>query len=197
MAHLTKKGALSITSDIDRIAAVVVAEFQALGIPEKVAKDFEHRCDKLSDRIERTAGIDPEDEDEKKSAKKADFDAKEIGEETSGPLEGEGDEPYMKGEFDQQENRELREDQESGKLPSVNTEPRSPRPGVQASLTNLGNSLKGVKLSAGMEERVASALILAAQVIKDAKKKADDEEEGAEEEVEAGKKASHDYNLSA
>jgi len=49
----------------------------------------------------------------------ADFNPEEIGEKESGPLQQEGDEPYMKGEFQQVENTELHDKQQAGQLPSV------------------------------------------------------------------------------
>lgn len=58
---LSKKGALLLTHDMDRIASVIAAEAGTLGVPAKVAAGFAEWCDRLADRIENTAGIDPED----------------------------------------------------------------------------------------------------------------------------------------
>lgn len=210
---LTKKGALLITRDLDRIATVVTSEAKTLGIPEKVATGFSEWCDRISDRIERTAGIDPADVAAKAALlKQADvktdypfdkgktFDGTEIGREQGGPMQSEADEPYMKGEFSQQENRELREKQEGGQLPGVNTEPRGPRSGVQASLAALTKVVNGSKYSEAVAAKVAEALNLAAEIAKSAADDEDEkegEDEGAEDDK--GKEASfaHGYNLNA
>jgi len=227
MAHLTKKGALIISRDFDRIATLVTAEWKSLGIPEKIARDFEHRCDLLSDRVERTAGMDPTDKaataellrrfaldhktdypfDEGKSEHND-----EIGEETGGPLEGDGDEPYMKGEFSQQEYRELSDAQESGAVSGVNTDPRGPRPGMQASFGDLVATLKEAApaLDAAGQARVAEAIRLAAGVVREAKgmnpgfkefldkKKEKDGDKGDDkDDKKDDKKASHGYDLQA
>ena len=52
---LTRKGALNLTSSIDRIASAVQENASVLGIPENIAKDFSYRCDLISDAVERTA----------------------------------------------------------------------------------------------------------------------------------------------
>ena len=52
---LTRKGATQVTSDIDRIASLIQEQHVALGIPERVAKDFCYRCDLVSDAVERRA----------------------------------------------------------------------------------------------------------------------------------------------
>ncbi len=208
---LTKKGALLITNDLDRIASVIGENHETLGIPKKVADGFAQWCDRVSDRIETTAGIDPQNKaaemrlalsgqqdhktnypfDEGKT-----LDAEEIGEETSGPHEGDGDESYMKGEFTQQENRELREKQESGQISGVNTDPRGPRPGVQASLDTLTAAVTGGRYSPAAAAKLSEALLLATDIAKSAA--GDDEDE--DEEKEKGKEASgygHGYNLNA
>tara|TARA_Y100000310_G_scaffold194428_3_gene194442 strand:+ start:6889 stop:7509 length:621 start_codon:yes stop_codon:yes gene_type:complete len=204
---LTKKGALLITNDIDRIATVIGQNHTALGIPQKVADGFAQWCDRVSDRIETTAGIDPKNKAaELKLAlsgqqdHKTDYpfdegkthDGEEIGQEKSGPAEGDGDEPYMKGEFTQQENRELREKQQAGQVPAVNTDPRGPRPGVQASLDTLTAAVTSGKFSEAASAKLAEALNLAAEIAKSA---ADEDEDDDEK----GKEASYDhgYNLNA
>ena len=58
--------------------------------------------------------------DEKKVAPH-NFDPEEIGKEDAGPLEDEPDEAFMKSEFTQQENRELRERQQDGDLGRMRT----------------------------------------------------------------------------
>jgi len=73
----------------------------------------------------------------KMAGKVADFNPEEIGVEKSGPLEEDADEAsYMKDQFSQQENRELRETVEGGDIgpDKIKPEEQKPRPGVQASL---------------------------------------------------------------
>lgn len=84
MKKVSKKGALQVTRDMDRLAGLIQTQNKALGIPDHIASDFVRRLDMLSDHIERTAGFDPED----------------IGEETGGPLHGS---PHLNGEFTQEE----------------------------------------------------------------------------------------------
>ena len=55
MPTLSRRGALSVTTDIDRIANVVQAEHEALGIPKEYALKYAYYCDVISDRIERHA----------------------------------------------------------------------------------------------------------------------------------------------
>lgn len=144
MAKLSKKGALAVIADQDRLANLYQLDWKTLGVPKKIALDFAHRCDLLSDHIEKQAGIKralTEDPEPKTSYPQTGetFDAEEIGEETSGPEEQEPDEPYMKDEFTQQRFRELRERQEAGELGATpNPEEQTPTPGRQASYEALG-----------------------------------------------------------
>ena len=200
MAKMTKKGALQVTRDLDRIASLFQAEHAALGVPKHIAHDFALRCDMISDAVERTAGLsrealtgyDPVNE------------PKEIGEEVAGPLVDEPDEPYMSGEFTQQENRELRERQQKSEMgpDKVTTEPQKPTSGVQASFKGLITALKSGEYD---EARVARALRLATGVVKQGKGKVPpefleqqkgkkkDDDEGDEKEA----KKAHGYNLFA
>lgn len=94
MAHLTRKGAKSVTADLDRLADLVQHRFEVLGLPEKVAQDFAHKCDLLADHIEQhaihLAGEAPEEEDveveEEVVAKKAARKSKRSGEEAEEPV---------------------------------------------------------------------------------------------------------------
>lgn len=54
---VSKKGALQVTADLDRLATVFVEEASRLGVPVKIAEDFAKRCDMLADVVEKTAGI--------------------------------------------------------------------------------------------------------------------------------------------
>jgi len=205
---ITKKGAFQASAALDRIATLIQMEHTSLGIPEKVASDFAHRCDLLADRIERTAGLV---RDQKGNLKNADFNPSEIGVEKAGPLEGDSDESYMRGEFSQQERRELREEVESGNIAAPDLDPQPANPGVQANFKALLAALKSAKLTPAGAAKAAKALELATGVIKsssddededdekDAGKKAgsrwasDGEDE--DDEKDAGKKASHGFNL--
>jgi hypothetical protein len=189
--RITKKGAFQASTALDRVATLIQAEHAALGIPEKIAADFAHRCDLLSDRIEVTAGLE---RDEGGEVKNADFDPSEIGREDGGPLEGDGDESgYMGGQFSQQENRELREEVEGGNLAAPSMAEQPARAGVQASFLSLVAALQSTNLSFAEEARVAKALRLASQIVKSAE---DDEDEDEGDEKESGKKA-HGFNLYA
>jgi len=179
MAQITKKGARQVTADLDKLATLFQDQWEALGIPQKIAKDFAYRCDMLSDAIEKRAGFDPS----------------QIGEETSGPQEGDSDESYMNQQFSQQENRELRERQEGGDLGATpNPEEQTPTPGVQASAKALGDALKQAKLNAQAQAKVAKALELATRLVQAAEEEEEEEEEEVEEEKEAKKSA---YDLFA
>ena len=131
MAVMTKKGAREVTQTLDRIANLFQSEAELLGVPTKIATDFALRCDLLADHIERTASAN-----EAALAKRADYykgknetglsvepppsdgvDANNIGDEVPGPLEMiDSHEPWMKGEFTQEELNALRILQQSGKL---------------------------------------------------------------------------------
>ena len=183
MPQMTKKGARSVSSALDNIASLMEKDWQSLGLPQHIANDMALRCDMLSDTIEKHAGL-----------KRAEFNADEIGKEKSGPLEDEPDEPYMSGEFSQQENRELRERQEGGDLGATpNEDQQSPTPGVQAALQELTAATEGLD-----HPQVERALRLALDVAKTAKKAEEEEveEEEVEEEPTSSKKA-HGFDLSA
>jgi hypothetical protein len=175
---MTKKGAMQVTSALDNLAQLFESDHGVMGIPVKVAKEFALRCDMLSDFIEREAGIKKEALTGDDPVKEPGFNPEEVGEEKKGPLEDEPDEGYMKGEFSQQENRELRERVEDGDLGPNKTvdEPQKPQPGKQ-----------------GAEEEVEEEEVEE----KASGKKAQEEEEEVveEEEKESNKKASHCFDL--
>lgn len=122
--QISKKGAMSVTKDIDRLASVVQENWADLGVSQKFAKAFAYNCDVLSDRIERKAGI----------ARKADFDPAEIGAEKAGPLVQDADEGFMNKEFSQQEKRELREKVQSPSFGKIDPAPQTPQAGKQAAV---------------------------------------------------------------
>jgi hypothetical protein len=57
MMSISKKGALQVTADLDRLANVFVEEAGRLGVPVKIAEDFAKRCDALAEVVEKSAGI--------------------------------------------------------------------------------------------------------------------------------------------
>ena len=144
--QLTKQGALQVSSDLDRLATLFQAERDTLGVPERVAKDFATRCDVLSDHVEKKAGVERAEDGSIKDpelskyaselAKRAEMDPKsnytmedvkanefnpaEIGEEQSGALLRNQDEPYM-DVFKQDEFDQLREVQQNGMFSNAKT----------------------------------------------------------------------------
>lgn len=100
------QGARRVTAGLDNFATLFQSNHEALGIPQKVAMDFAYRCDMLSDAIERGFNV--------KNA--GYYNPAEIGEEVPGPLEMDSNNPFMKGEFTQEEFVQLAEKQMSGAL---------------------------------------------------------------------------------
>ena len=205
MPRITKKGARNVTRTMERLANLLEAEHATLGIPKHIAEDAARRFDLLSDAIERKAGMDPQDIRAKQAMdREANFDASTIAELKSGPLEQlDSDEPYMSGEFTQQEKSELSKKQKAGELSDGVAD-------VKVAFTDLVNSLKGSNLAGKQAAMVEKALRLANTVVVTAKKadddaEVDDEDDDAEDdedddaEVEAGKKggkkASHGFDL--
>jgi len=132
--RISKKGTIEVTATLDRLANLFEHSHETLNIPVRVAKDFAYRCDLLSSTLEKQAGVTKEALTEYDPVKEPGFNPEEVGKETAGPLEGDRDEAYMDGEFDQQENRELREKVESGEISNKGIVPneRNPKPGKQA-----------------------------------------------------------------
>ena len=123
MATLTRRGALQVTSSLDRVAHVIQQNFAVLGIDQKIATDFAYRCDLLSDAIERRAAAVEKVADENTSilGDTGNNDPATIGEDVGGPLEivEPPSEPWMDGHFSQQNFRQLGEAQEQGDLGPV------------------------------------------------------------------------------
>jgi|APSaa5957512576_1039674.scaffolds.fasta_scaffold11736_2 hypothetical protein len=153
--QITKQAALADGDVLDAAAGMVMAKAASYSLPAEVAQKFALQCDMLSDHFAKAAGIDVKKlaAERAKQALTGDDvhnegahgeDPEQIGVEKSGPLEQETDEPYMKGEFTQQENRELREKVQGDELgpDKISPEPQAPKPGVQAALAN------GTKLAA-------------------------------------------------
>lgn len=139
---LNKKTALSVTGHFDTVAAGIEKNAAAWGIPTPIAQDFVRKIDVLAGIIEANANVRRDKEGNLLDNKgnvvtaftrlAAEWPPEEIGREDAGPLEGDSDEPYMKGEFTQQEKRELSDLQEGGNLAAPSTAPRNPTPGKQA-----------------------------------------------------------------
>lgn len=151
---LTAAGAKQVTDTFDRMANLVQAHYALLGIPEKIALDYAYRTDLLSDHIS-------------KQIQAADFDESQVGKDVPGPLEGDKDEPYMKGEFTQQENHELHDKQEGGGLgKAAQVKAQADAAAAKLAALELGDtdlaaasvSLKGIhaKLASGPATEVAS-----------------------------------------
>lgn len=143
MAGLTKKAAVNAGGVLDNAADLVTKLGNQGHIHPEIAKKFAYQCDLLSDHLARKAGVDPRQlakfaltGDDVFNEGVLGEDPEMIGEEKSGPLEGDADEDYMGGQFSQQERRELREKVETNELSNSGISPdeQSPRPGIQASM---------------------------------------------------------------
>jgi hypothetical protein len=157
--QMTKKGAKSVTAALDQLANLFQADHETLGVPQRIATDFAYKCDLLSDTIEKQAGLPRRALTELDVNKEQGFDPEVIGEEVSGPLEGDSDEPFMKAEFTQQENRELRERVQDGDLGmKTNPEEQAPQAGKQASVNSRLASACGdlMKASANVPNAIVS-----------------------------------------
>lgn len=99
----SQQGARRVSASLDSIADLFTHHAESLGVSEKVAKDFAHRCDLLSDHLDRqrTAGY---------------FNPAEIGEQHPGPMIMDPNNPFMSGHFTQDKFVELAEKQMSGSL---------------------------------------------------------------------------------
>jgi hypothetical protein len=142
MPRISKTAANQTGALFDR-AANHAERLASQGVISKdLAHKFAFQCDLISDHVARRAGLNTAaiakqalTGDDVYDESKLGLDPEFIGEEVSGMIEGDGDEPYMIDEFTQQENRELRQLQEGGGMGSrVNADPRQPMPGRQAAL---------------------------------------------------------------
>jgi DNA topoisomerase-1 len=121
MSKITKKGALQVTADLDRIANLFQFEYRTLGIPEKLAFDTAKRLDAISSQIEltasvgKTAAMDPASNYTLTDLAPGNFNPAEIGEEQSAPPLRNEDEPYM-DTFRQEWFDELRQVQQTGQF---------------------------------------------------------------------------------
>lgn len=152
---LTKQAAHNAGAIFDK-AAEEVEKLASLGvINPDIARKFAYQCDLLADHTAKKAGISIQSlakqaltgDDVFDEGANIGEDPEQIGEEKPGPHEKEGDEPYMSGHFSQQENRELREKQQGGELPSGSPERQTPTPGRQAAALEAGQKLASLFLN--------------------------------------------------
>lgn len=156
----------NLAATLDKVASTLDRHHRDLGVSRRVAGDMAKRCDMLSDRIERVAGI-------KRNAYMVEpnypytenaFDVNEIGEEVPGAEEFDADEPYMEHNFSQQEYRELGELQEDGLLPEGQLEERAPIPGDQARMASRALSrVQSAFVKAASRNRISPRKLRAAQ----------------------------------
>lgn len=140
MKKISRRGAQTVTDNLDRIATLFQNDFATLGVPQGYAQRFAYMCDMMSDTITRTASeaeVEAGDEDAEVASKKAavsltaedetglsvergqnGFDANEIGDEVGGPLEiiEPPSEPWMDDHYTQYNFQELRTLQQDGAL---------------------------------------------------------------------------------
>lgn len=88
MKKISSQNAKRLAVLLDKVANLV--EQKAGNVDRKLVASFVGACDRLADSMDAIS-------------KRAEFDATTIGEEVSGPLESDSDEPWMKGEFTQEE----------------------------------------------------------------------------------------------
>jgi hypothetical protein len=125
MTQLTAKGAIQVSTHLDRMASLFQKEHAVLGVPEKLAVDFALRCDALSDHVEKRGGVvrlktgelDPKQNYSEDVAGPANnyFPPEDIGTRTDGALLRNQDEPYM-DTFEQEWFNELRTVQQTGEF---------------------------------------------------------------------------------
>jgi len=148
-------GARRVTATLDSLASLFQSHHASLGIPSKVAMDFALRCDMLSDSIDRRkqAGY---------------FNPAEIGVEQPGPLMYDENNPFMEGEFTQEEKRDLSEKQMAGELAA-----------------NAAKHVADPKLASAIKKAAYGAALAALRKAKKAEdEKADESEKDAEDESE-------------
>lgn len=155
----SKAGARRVTANLDALASLFQNHHRSLGIPSKVAMDFAYRCDLLSDSIDRRkqAGY---------------FNPAEIGEEEPGPLTYDENNPFMEGEFTQEEKRALSEKQMAGELAA-----------------NAAKHVADPKLASLIRKSAYSAALAALRTAKKSEEETAEDTEAAEEDGKAEKTA--------
>jgi hypothetical protein len=257
---LTRSGARSLTTVMDRCASAIQAECDRLDIPTHIAKDYALRSDMLTDHIERkaiayekAAGADVDDlsveemkvkpteqqvDDDPKSddqntlpnatsgdkmaaddallrkllaeekmaapefaqparnetgdsvepggASGAGWDPNAIADDRGGPYKAEPDEPFMGGEFTQEEFHALRDKQQSGQMPKVDGKLAFAKLAFEK---QMGKGSFAKLLAAG-------AKLAGDEGDEEALKVSEDEEADADASKKASGKFDHGFNLS-
>lgn len=149
----SKTGARRVTATLDSLASLFQNHHASLGIPSKVAMDFALRCDLLSDSIDRRkqAGY---------------FNPAEIGEEQPGPMMFDENNPFMEGEFTQEEKRDLSEKQMAGELAA-----------------NAAKHVADPKLASAIKKAAYGAALAALRKAKKAEDEKDAEDESEKDEA--------------
>ena len=168
----SKAGARRVTANLDAIASLFQNHAASLGIPRKVAMDFATRCDLLSDSIDRRkqAGY---------------FDPSQIGEEVDGPAVYDDNNPFMEGEFTQEEKRNLSEKQMAGSL-AANAAKGVADPKIASAIRKAAYNAAIVAIRA---KRAAAKDVEDAKDADDDAKDADDDAKDAEDDAKAQKTA--------
>lgn len=171
---LTKEQALSFTHQLDRVANFVDKLAKVGFLDVDVAEAYCRKTDKLACVVEHTAGVARTDDgdlvgpDANLKFSAQDWDPNQIGMENGGPHQHGADEAhYMGGEFSQQENRELREEQQAGNLPPAKDKPQKPTSGKQATLEKLAK-MAGAHVAFDLSEASTALRICCAKLKKSA-----------------------------
>jgi hypothetical protein len=187
MKKLSKKGAENLVLAIEKVATAFEEDWEILGLDKAAARDLAYRLDVASDVIDRTAGCGDhgrttdiplsalKNEGETGGPRPGDFDPGTISEvHPQGALESQPDEPYMKGNFTEQESSELAYRQQN-------------------------NKLENSKCATSKKDRIAAELLdslvnrIEDVVNKFAAEEEEEEKEASKEEEGEEKKASSDY----
>lgn len=94
MIKVSKEQANRITSSLDRLASLLEKHGSSLGLDSETVANFVTAADTVADAID---------------GKTANFDAETIGEKVPGPIENDKNEPWMNGEFTQEEKHNVGE----------------------------------------------------------------------------------------
>lgn len=163
MPNITPKGAIQVSTHLDRIASLFQQAHAELGVPQNVAEDFALRCDALSDHVEKRAGVarlkngelDPKHnytENPGGDAPGANyFPPSDVGTETDGALLRNSDEPFM-DTFEQEWFDELRTVQQTGQFSNARSASEV-GPKMVAKMASLLQAA-GVKLSVPKKKAV-------------------------------------------
>jgi len=138
---VTKKGALQVSQAMDRLASLFQQDHAVMGVAPRIAEDFAIRLDRMSDLVEKSAGVVRAEWFDKDVD--GDFDPREVGKATPSQ---DDDEPYVRDNFTQQEFSELSSKQNTGQLPYADVLPEQDMMGKLAkaaeALVSLTQELK-------------------------------------------------------